>query len=72
MHSTAATTSAPSSVRRVPRLLAISGIDRALDDCRKVLDHSRKVGLPVAFIRMLNESAFFQPYNAVCPLDRGF
>jgi nicotinamidase-related amidase len=42
-----------------PRLLAISEIDRALDNCRKVLDHSRKVGLPVAFIRMFSESAFF-------------
>jgi hypothetical protein len=34
-----------------PRLLAISGIDRALDNCRMVLDHSRKISLPVAFIR---------------------
>ena len=42
-----------------PRLLAISEIDRALDNCRRVLDHSRRIGLPVAFIRMLNESAFF-------------
>jgi nicotinamidase-related amidase len=41
-----------------PRLLAISEIDRALDNCRRVLDHSRQIGLPVAFIRMLNESAF--------------
>ncbi|MEA2919742.1 MAG: hypothetical protein QOJ15_11823 [Bradyrhizobium sp.] len=42
-----------------PRLPAIAGIDRALDNCRKALDHSRKIGLPVAFIRMLSESAFF-------------
>jgi nicotinamidase-related amidase len=42
-----------------PRLQAIVEIDRALDNCRKVLDHSRKIGLPVAFIRMLGESAFF-------------
>jgi hypothetical protein len=42
-----------------PRLRAIAGLDRALDNCRKVLDHSRKIGLPVAFIRMLSESAFF-------------
>ena len=41
-----------------PRLLAISRIDRALDNCRKLLNHSRKVGLPVAFMRLLNESAF--------------
>jgi hypothetical protein len=29
-----------------PRLLAISEIDRALDNCRKVLDHSRSIGQP--------------------------
>src|SRR5947207_2123049 len=50
-----------------PRLLAISEIDRALENCRKVLDHSRKIGLPVAFIRMLNESAFF---NRATPFVR--
>jgi hypothetical protein len=33
-----------------PRLLAISEIDRAPGNCRKVLDHSRRVGLPAAFI----------------------
>jgi hypothetical protein len=47
--------------------LAISGIDRALDNCRRVLDHSRRVGLPVAFIRMVNESAFF---NRATPFVR--
>jgi nicotinamidase-related amidase len=50
-----------------PRLLAISEIDRALDNCRMVLDHSRRIGLPVAFIRMLNESAFF---NRATPFVR--
>jgi nicotinamidase-related amidase len=50
-----------------PRLLAIPEIDRALDNCRKVLDHSRRVGLPVAFIRMLSESAFF---NRATPFVR--
>lgn len=50
-----------------PRRLAISGIDRVLDNCRKVLDHSRRIGLPVAFIRMLSESAFF---NRATPFVR--
>jgi nicotinamidase-related amidase len=50
-----------------PRLLAISGIDRALDNCRRVLDHARRVGLPVAFVRMVSESAFF---NAATPFVR--
>jgi len=50
-----------------PRLFAISEIDRALDNCRKVLDHARGLGLPVAFIRMLGESAFF---NRATPFVR--
>jgi nicotinamidase-related amidase len=50
-----------------PRLLAISGIDRALDNCRKVLDYARRIGLPVAFVRMLSESAFF---NRATPFAR--
>ena len=50
-----------------PRLLAISEIDRALDNCRRVLDHAREIGLPVAFMRLLNESAFF---NRATPFVR--
>ena len=38
-----------------PRLLAIPEIDRALNNCRMVRDHARSIGLPVAFIRTLNE-----------------
>jgi nicotinamidase-related amidase len=50
-----------------PRLLAIAEIDRALDNCRKVLEHARRIGLPVAFVRMLSESAFF---NRATPFVR--
>ncbi len=55
-----------------PRLLAISGIDRALDNCRRVLDHARRVGLPVAFIRMVSESAFFNPATPFVCWIEGF
>jgi nicotinamidase-related amidase len=48
-------------------VFAIAEIDRALDNCRKVLDHSRRIGLPVAFIRMFNEAAFF---NRATPFVR--
>jgi nicotinamidase-related amidase len=48
-------------------LFAIVEINRALDNCRKVLDHSRRIGLPVVFIRMFNESAFF---NRATPFVR--
>jgi nicotinamidase-related amidase len=50
-----------------PRLLAIPQIDGALDNCRKVLEHARRIGLPVAFVRMLSESAFF---NRATPFVR--
>jgi nicotinamidase-related amidase len=50
-----------------PRLLAISGIERALENCRKVLDHSRRIGMPVAFVRMIGESVFF---NRATPFVR--
>jgi hypothetical protein len=41
------------------RLFSISGIRRALKNCRKALDHSHKMGLPVAFMRMFSGSTFF-------------
>lgn len=50
-----------------PRMFAISGIDHALDNCRRVLAHSRSQGLPIAFIRMVSESAFF---NRATPFVR--
>jgi len=50
-----------------PRLLAIPDIDPALANCRRVLDHSRAMGLPIAFVRMLDDSAFF---NRATPFVR--
>ena len=50
-----------------PRLLAIPDIDRALENCRRVLDHARRIGLPVAFVRMFSESVFF---NRATPFVR--
>jgi len=50
-----------------PRLLAISEISAALNTCRKVLDSSRRIGLPVAFVRMIGESVVF---NRATPLVR--
>jgi hypothetical protein len=53
--------------RAKPQVFAIAGIDRALDNCRKVPDHPRRTGLPVAFIRMFNAPAIF---NRATPLVR--
>jgi nicotinamidase-related amidase len=50
-----------------PRLLALSETDAALANCRRLLDHARLIGLPVAFIRMVGESAFF---NRAAPFVR--
>ncbi|HEY8333167.1 MAG TPA: isochorismatase family protein [Tardiphaga sp.] len=50
-----------------PRMLAIPDIDLALANCQRVLLHCRRVGLPVAFMRSLGESAFF---NRASPFGR--
>jgi nicotinamidase-related amidase len=50
-----------------PRLLAIPDIAPALANCRRILDHSRAVGLPIAFVRLLDDSAFF---NRATPFVR--
>ena len=55
-----------------PSLLAIPEIERALNNCRRVLDHARRIGLPVAFVRMLNESAFFNRATPFVQWIEGF
>jgi len=44
-----------------PRLFAIPHVETALENCRAVLRHSRQLGLPVAFLRMVGHSPFFNP-----------
>ena len=44
-----------------PRLFSIPGAEKALENCRLALSHSRRVGLPVAFLRMIGRSPFFNP-----------
>ena len=44
-----------------PRMYAIPDVGAALDNCRMVLRHARQVGLPVAFLRMVGRSPFFNP-----------
>jgi nicotinamidase-related amidase len=48
-----------------PRLVAIPNIESAIKNCRKILAHSRKVGLPIVFVRWLNHSAPF--FNKASP-----
>jgi nicotinamidase-related amidase len=44
-----------------PRMFAIPHVEAALENCRRVLRHARLVGLPVAFLRMVGRSPFFNP-----------
>ena len=44
-----------------PRLFAIPDVEAALENCRAVLRHARHIGLPVAFLRMVGRSPFFNP-----------
>jgi isochorismate hydrolase len=44
-----------------PRMFAIPDVEAALENCRRVLRHARQVGLPVAFLRMVGRSPFFNP-----------
>ena len=48
-----------------PRLIAIPEIDGALANCRKLLEHARESGLPVAFVRWLDRSGPF--FNQATP-----
>jgi len=44
-----------------PRLYSIPQAERALENCRLALTHARRIGLPVAFLRMIGRSPFFNP-----------
>jgi nicotinamidase-related amidase len=44
-----------------PRLFAIPDAEAALENCRRVLQHARQFGFPVAFLRMVGRSPFFNP-----------
>jgi nicotinamidase-related amidase len=44
-----------------PRLYSIPDAEVALENCRLALTHARRSGLPVAFLRMIDKSPFFNP-----------
>jgi nicotinamidase-related amidase len=50
-----------------PRGLAMPQADQALEKCLEALVHARAMGFPVAFVRWLGRSAFF---NAATPFSR--
>jgi nicotinamidase-related amidase len=55
-----------------PRLFAIPDAEAALENCRRVLQHARQFGLPVAFLRMVGRSPFFNPALPYSKWIRGF
>ena len=44
-----------------PRMLAIPHMSNALANCRVALAHARALGIPVAFVRWIARSPFFNP-----------
>ena len=44
-----------------PRLYSVPKAEAALENCRIALAHSRRLGFPVAFLRMVGRSPFFNP-----------
>ena len=55
-----------------PRMFAIPDVEAALENCRSVLRHARRVGLPVAFLRMVGRSPFFNPVLSYSRWISGF
>ena len=55
-----------------PRLYSIPDAETALENCRLALMHSRRTGLPVAFLRMVDRSPFFNPVLSYSSWISGF
>jgi len=55
-----------------PRLFSIPDAGTALENCRLALAHSRRAGLPVAFLRMVGRSPYFNPVLSYTSWIPGF
>jgi nicotinamidase-related amidase len=54
------------------RLMALPNADAALANCRAALDHARSKGFPVAFLRQVSRSAYFNPATTFSGWIKGF
>lgn len=54
------------------RLMAVPDARAALANCRTALDHARASGFPVAFLRQVSRSAYFNPTIAFSRWIKGF
>jgi len=55
-----------------PRLYSIPDAEAALENCRLALVHARRLGLPIAFLRMIDKSPFFNPVLSYSSWIAGF
>jgi len=55
-----------------PRRLALPHADAALERCRAALSSARQLGLPVAFVRWIGKSAFFNAASPFADWIEGF
>lgn len=55
-----------------PRLYSIPDAEVALENCRLALTHARRIGLPIAFLRMIDKSPFFNPALSYSSWIAGF
>jgi nicotinamidase-related amidase len=55
-----------------PRLFAMPHAASAIENCRSALTHARRLGLPVAFFRMLGRTPYFNPAQAYSRWIPGF
>jgi nicotinamidase-related amidase len=54
------------------RLMALPDATAALANCRTALDHARSRGFPVAFLRQVSRSAYFNTATAFTGWIKGF
>lgn len=54
------------------RLIAIPDAREALENCRRALEHARSKGLPIAFLRQISRSAFFNASTSLSGWIEGF
>ena len=55
-----------------PRALALEHAPAALEHCRKLLNHARAHGFPVAYMRWIDNAPFFNPNSRFARWIEGF
>jgi nicotinamidase-related amidase len=55
-----------------PRALVLENAAPALEQCRAALDHARRHGFPVAFMRWIDNAPFFNPNSRFARWIEGF